>query len=413
MRRVKKSGEIALKYQTVRLEVCKSCTERVIDQSTGEVTEELLVRELRGKLYCGAPWNKKLSRSPFHEGCGCNLREKLLYEAAECPRGRWGPGKKFGNGVYTIYDNRNEKGTIKDAIDVHVMSKDHKPDLSGIGDTLAFLPIVRGMRRKHRDKRIRYVIMSANEQWAKLGYDDICFEDDGERTPAEIEIYGSDTHLSALDIECIENEWTRHKYWEDRLDVKAERFRIEPDKKFLLEAKQKFAKATIEGRPIVAISPFASYNIQRTWPMRHWLVLLEKLKQEGSFVYLIDGPQEDRSSLFDCPKLLGELPMRVASRLALTGIHIGNDSGMNHLCGLLGTDAITITGPTWGEQVFGWYGNVKTIQGFGECSACYWRPEKGWSVPCQSACLVMWDIRPETVFEAIMKTIEEKKEVAV
>ncbi|KKN73356.1 hypothetical protein LCGC14_0401690 [marine sediment metagenome] len=406
---VKRGGRVQEKYRAVREMICRHCPEETFDDR-GRPTGEKLFRTHLRRPYCGVPWYGKLTKRDVHRlGCGCNLDDKVKWEDSACPRGRWGPGKKFGAGVHTIFDNRSE-GTLEGVADVHVMSRDHQPDVTGIGDTLAFLPLMRAYAKANPETRIRYAIMGATEEWARLGYDDLTFEDDGERDHGELDVWGSHTHLAGIDRICVEKGWVRQEYWADRLGVEPEKFKLTPDPEWLLQEKQGLAEPLLEGKPIVGLSPFASMNVQRTWPAHHWLKLLQMLQDEGIYVYLLDGPDQRRTAWFNCERLLGVPAARAVARMSLTTLHIGNDSGMNHLCGLTTSRGLAICGPTRGEQVFGWYGNIETIQAEGWCVGCYWETAKGFALPCKMACEPMWDLKPEAVFQRALQLIAEEDE---
>lgn len=408
MRKVKRSGLIADRYLEIRRQACLHCPEQKLDRH-GRTTGERLFIVHRSTPFCGTPWFGKLKgRSPWRDGCGCNLNEKIRYVDAECPRGRWGPGDRFGAGVVTVFDSSAQgEGRLADTVDVHLMSRDHQPDISGIGDTLGFLPIIREYDRV-TPSRVRYVILKGGERWARLGYQDLAFEDDGERVPAETEIWVNRDRLSTIDQSCLDRGVTRHQNWAGELSIEYRPFRIEPEPGSLLEMKQRLAEPVIAGRPIVALSPFASTNLQRTWPRRHWLVLLGMLQDSGYYVYVMDGTDAGRTAPFNCEHVLGESPQRTVARFALTDLHVGNDSGMMHLSGLVGTPSVVVCGPTSGEQTYGSYASVETVQGEASCDACYWNRDRGFGVECNSGCINMWDIRPERVFEAIIERLNRE-----
>ncbi len=406
MGRVKMGGRIDGKIEKMRLAVCATCKEQVKDRH-GKDTGELLFRHVNETPYCGAPWHNQLSRLPYHEGCGCNLNDKTQWKKSECPRALWGPGADFGRGIVAVYDNKS-KGTLKNVIDMHIMSKDNPPDISGIGDTLSFLPMVRAMRTANPDKQVRYVVMKGNRQWAELGYDDIVFEDDIERVPGETQFHSADPGCSAVNLECAEGGYTWHQFWERRFGIKPEQFDVYLDPEAVLEAKQRLAEPVLAGKPIIALSPFANSD-RKSWPKRHWLELTYMLQEAGHYVYIVDGPQGNRSSMFPCMRYWGWPAKKVAALFAFTDLHIGNDSSGSHLAGLLQIPGIVISSQTAGWSIYGWYKTIETLQAPGECTECLWRFDRGWKAPCAEACMLLWDLRPKVVFEAILKRLEKEE----
>ncbi len=406
MGRVKMGGKIDGKVAKMRLAVCTTCPERVKDKNDND-TGEKLFRYDNETPYCGVPWREQTRRLVYHEGCGCNLQDKTLWKIAECPRGLWGPGANFGKGVRTVYRDKS-KGTLKDVIDMHVMSKDQPPDISGIGDTLSFLPMVRAMRTANPDKQVRYVIMKTNHQWASLGYDDIVFEDDIDRIPGEVEHHSADTGCMGVLAKCTERGYTWHQFWEERFGLKTEVFRITPEPGFLLDAKQRLADPIIAGKPIIALSPFTGAE-QKSWPKRHWLELAYMLQEAGFYIYVIDGPDPKRSSMFPCMRFWGWPAKKLVGLLSLTDLHIGNDSSGSHLAGLMGIPGMVLCSQTNGWSIYGGYKSIEVMQAEGPCTECLWDSARGWKPPCATACILLWDMRPKMVFEAIMSRLEKEK----
>lgn len=82
------SDECGAAVQAERLGKCAVCAEARIG-AEGQATTERLYRNVDGAPYCGTPWAGP--RNAYREGCGCPLRSKVKYRAAQCPRGLWGP----------------------------------------------------------------------------------------------------------------------------------------------------------------------------------------------------------------------------------------------------------------------------------------------------------------------------------
>jgi len=78
------SGKVPESVAKERMTACEACNGK---DSAGE----RLFRIVEGKPFCGLPRLKKPYRDESKDGCGCPLKEKVLYRQSSCPIGRWGP----------------------------------------------------------------------------------------------------------------------------------------------------------------------------------------------------------------------------------------------------------------------------------------------------------------------------------
>lgn len=84
------SGRVASEISEARLLICKNC--KAVEQES----KENFFRIIEGKMYCGQPRKENLFRDETKIGCGCDLEEKVLYRASECPLKFWKAAEKNG-----------------------------------------------------------------------------------------------------------------------------------------------------------------------------------------------------------------------------------------------------------------------------------------------------------------------------
>ncbi len=98
----------------------------------------------------------------------------------------------------------------------------------------------------------------------------------------------------------------------------------------------------------------------KCWPKEHWLALAQRLVSLGHAIEVVVGPVElerDDPRAWRWPDdsqnpvtfVVEEQPVRLAKRLALGRVFIGNDSGTTHLAAMLGVPTVAVflaTDPT-------------------------------------------------------------------
>ena len=267
---------------------------------------------------------------------------------------------------------------------------------SAIGDILLSTPLVRALRRRHRDARIAYVTRRVfspllrhnphlNEviEWdesvplARLG---------GELRERgfthRLDLHGS---LRSRRLRWhTGGRWTtypKHRLartalirfkrdlYRDRRPV-AERYfdaardlEVTPDggslEVFLTGAERNAARAFLEARGIgvtrqlIALAPGAAHFSKR-WPTHHWIALVRRLTEAGNDVVVIGGPDDvataevvaaagdDRAvSAAGTTDLLGSAALLKQARALVSG-----DTGAMHLATAVDTPVIGMFGPT-------------------------------------------------------------------
>ena len=147
-------------------------------------------------------------------------------------------------------------------------------------------------------------------------------------------------------------DWARHasQYYLERLGLtESSPFRLDV--------------APAGDRLDVVVHP-GSGSPRKRWPLAHFALLADRLRNAGRQVDWCLGPAEEglpvpRDVRLIPPKRLDEL----ASLLASAGLYLGNDSGITHLAASVGCRTVAVFGPT-DPAVWGPIGpHVKVVRG--------------------------------------------------
>jgi hypothetical protein len=122
----------------------------------------------------------------------------------------------------------------------------------------------------------------------------------------------------------------------------------------------------------VVLSPYSTWS-NREYPLYSWLSLEKRLLDAKYRVVVLDD-RTDRCDRFNGEKVLGADAELVTSIVFNAACVVGNDSGMCHLAGCVGTPAIALCAQTSGALVFGLYPTAHWLQGSLSCDGCYWQP---------------------------------------
>ena len=142
-----------------------------------------------------------------------------------------------------------------------------------------------------------------------------------------------------------------------------------------------FPSGIHRGRKIMTVHP-GSGGKKKCWPTGNVLELMKMLGTDKRFYfYFILGPAEGRGlheiserffseNKIDASVVAGQPVSSIASLLASSSLHIGNDSGITHLASALGTPTLAIFGPT-DPKIWGPSGsNAKIVTTGCPCSPC-------------------------------------------
>lgn len=159
----------------------------------------------------------------------------------------------------------------------------------------------------------------------------------------------------------------------------------------------------------VVFAPYAA-RATRNWAAAHWLRLTHHLEGRGYQVVVLGvGEQEsDIAETFgrsNAAWLIDLDPATVCNLLLGAEFAVGLDSGIIHLCGLLGVKAYAIHAQLPPEFLFECAPSITSIFASGECAGCRWQPERGHTSACRDACSEMAGISAGRVIELIDETI--------
>lgn len=402
----------------IRTNICKACKELTLDDN-GEETLEPLKRVIDDVIYCGDPKSQKCIVDPIKNGCGKNIHEHAQWVQSQCPRKLWGPGRHFDSVVLPVYIT-TAKETIPDTFDFigpARIADGNAIDCAGIGDTMMQGVIVQALHRINATQKInvRFTTVPQRMNWAELATAqdvDIIDLTDENRRVGRYASHSSPLRMVEMDATCEMHGWNRHQFFAHQFNipfgeitnwkVKIEQEQLDAAAEFLKIPKRR-------GQPIVAVVPFANSSM-RQWPIRHYHQLIERLKRQGVAVYVIDAPREKGHLVHRLPirKFMAHNPDLIAAVVKQTDVLVGNDSGMAHLAGFVGTKALAICGVTPGPVIFGGWPSVEVLQAEGECTGCSWYQDNGYKPWCSWGCNLMHDLKPRTVEMRVMGLVGKK-----
>ena len=105
-------------------------------------------------------------------------------------------------------------------------------------------------------------------------------------------------------------------------------------------------------RPVVTLSPGA-VGVGKAWPLDHYARLAAALVKDGSFVWVLGGPNETPMAK-QIMRVAGDRVRDLTSEdlrnaifaLAAADLAVTNDSGLMHISAAIGTPTVAIFGPT-------------------------------------------------------------------
>lgn len=395
--------ELDSNFQAIRMRVCaETCQHKEVNEDGSPGAP--LYRVVDGNPCCGDPEAGPVN--PHRMGVGGRIDYFAKWEQGACPRGLWGPGRKFNNDAVLFRGVPTEE-KLKNTIDLVAISR-HEVDMTGIGDVLGYGVLARSLRQENPDKTVRFVVSEGTMAWAKFSYDGIVIPMTGERIPAERVYHPSTCRFVDADRECETLGITRQEYWRRMVGVsKIELPHLRwnpyapdpmPDMPTVMNEKKRLEIARLAGKPIIALSPFTN-STMRQWPQRHWMRLAELLVDMDCEVYVLDRVLDARTLKFVCTRYGGWGPQGIAALLEETDLVISNDSAMAHMAGLMDRTTLVIMSATNSKVVFNWYPTVHTIQAPGVCTGCYFQQDRGFRTSCFGGCELLMDLKPEAVVE--------------
>lgn len=404
----------------MRLRVCEMCKEHVLD-ARGEPTLEMLYGRYEGSYYCGDPNEPRTDQDEMRFGCGCKISDRTIWETAACPRGRWGPGRRIATNIVAYYTKADGdlEPNLYDFIGPARCGRDGMIDCTGIGDNMIQGVAAQAIWRQKRSEgvRVRFVAVSHRMAWAELataGKMEIVDFGNPSRSRAMYSAHSAPIKAVEIDATCRLRGLCRQELiaMEHHTPPAATReWAVKIPHTAMMNAAEFLSHPIRERRPIIALSPWTNAAV-RQWPIRHWGQLSELLRAQGFAVCILDAPKAKGravpSDAFPSPKFRSADPYEVAAAVSKVDMVIGNDSGMPHLAGFVGTRALAICGPTDGRVAFGGWPSVTPIQAPGECSGCLWFKDGGWNSWCGFGCQMLSELRPSAVLEHVMSALQRK-----
>lgn len=110
------------------------------------------------------------------------------------------------------------------------------------------------------------------------------------------------------------------------------------------------------GRKIITVHP-GSGGKKKCWPLKNYLELMLRIKDHiDAAVIILTGPAEDSETKREIreysAKYAGFMHMdggdltTIAALLGMSGLYVGNDSGISHLAGAVSAPSLVLFGPT-------------------------------------------------------------------
>lgn len=159
------------------------------------------------------------------------------------------------------------------------------------------------------------------------------------------------------------------------------------------------AKARLSGseKPIVTINVMSREEV-KVWPLRNWLLLLERLSRFATIVQLGDAKEPVIEGIL---RLAGSLSMRESMAvLSLAAVHIGPDSFLMHAANGLNVPSVIIFGGSRTPQNAGYSENENLFTPM-ECGPCYIHNSQGQKCAYGVKCMEL--ISVDQVESAVMK----------
>jgi hypothetical protein len=157
----------------------------------------------------------------------------------------------------------------------------------------------------------------------------------------------------------------------------------------------------------VVLSPFST-EPARTWPSERWRQLAAEFAGAGKRVVGIDGPGENDARLRDifggvsANWYWGMSPGWMLGLLAHAELFVGNDSGMAHIAGLLGTPARAVMTHLRPSMVFDCAPSVVGVGAEGwECQGCAWHYANGFRDECNQGCKALQSIGTDRIHRSL------------
>jgi heptosyltransferase-2 len=169
------------------------------------------------------------------------------------------------------------------------------------------------------------------------------------------------------------------------------------------QAKALFQSNSVDrNKPIIILSPSASYGPAKRWPVSFFSRLATLLQSNNDVEVLIIGSEADKEIARAIAAAMSKKPFdltgqttlpQLAGTIGQAALFITNDSGPMHLANALKVPVVAIFGPTDPQITGPFQKPSKVLKGQVPCWPCSYR-----ECPFEHQC--MTQISPEMVFEA-------------
>ena len=234
-------------------------------------------------------------------------------------------------------------------------------EAGGIGDIVRVIPVLRGLRERHRSARLWVFAPDTYRPLLRGWYDQFRPTPWHPRRPRDAPL--DDKRWPYLDVGVRfdlsislycpafrHEQRQRGNVWLDRIDLFCQAAEVAPTDKTphvnldpadIASAKAYVAENRLrEGRRLIALQPFST-DPARNWPLERWVRLAEVLEWVGHKVIVADGCK-GRANVFAQHRVLEKPLGFVAALLAQCDLVVGPDSGLCHLAAGVGTPGIGI-----------------------------------------------------------------------
>ncbi len=168
-------------------------------------------------------------------------------------------------------------------------------------------------------------------------------------------------------------------------------------------------ESVVEFSRYVIFSPFAAHAT-RDWAHSHWIRLTHILENEGYQVVVLGTRDQEKQIVETFGKsnaawLIDLDPSTICNLLLEAEFAIGLDSGISHLCGLLGVRAYVIHAQLPSAFLFECAPSIVSIFAEGECRGCRFRPDRGYTNSCHESCSELVGISAARVAKAVFEDL--------
>lgn len=308
----------------------------------------------------------------------------------------------------------------------------------GMGDTLLGLCATKGYKLDHPDKLLVYRFNERNLRYVMMfdGYDGISTH----QFDHTVNDFPPPDQFGNL---CDARDLQLNAGYQLELSSKGQITRIQRYCRNLgyctpalprLREPAKLAAAAGPNIGCVVLAPFAA-SADRSYPLHGW-VHIENALHAAGYDTLITGTKngpvvigtdfvrygqpieperlEVKTTRFKGRVVMDPEPECLAGIMLTAKCVIGNDSGIAHLAGILGTPTIVLCGWSEGDKIYDFYPSVLSMQGTYACNGCWTKTQDYDDQRCNRMCANLASIDPASVVREVMARVPiPPKQIAI